>query len=220
MVALFCVLAYGALLEEVRDVTALDGAETLVEDAFTEEELGEEWSWLREDPGDWRIVPLEGEEDGRALEIRARPGDAHSVRNVLMRPVPDVGDDLLIIEVTVTRTAPFTEQYEQAGMTWYQGEDPDFKLVHELVDGETVIIPGFAPTDQDTVRIRLIVRGAGYTAQFRQAGEEAYQTVATGELALGPDNIISLMTYHGPEEGDHWMRFTDFRIVRAPAPGD
>ena len=96
--------------------------------------LRKEWTWLRENPSRWRI------RDG-ALEIRVEPGDAHSVRNALLLPAPDRSKGPYRIEVTVRNLTVPTEQYEQAGMTWYSNGQPVFKLVKERVDGELMIIP-------------------------------------------------------------------------------
>ena len=182
--------------------------EVLFEADFTDEDKwDDDWTWLREDPEDWRLA------DG-ALEIRSRPGDAETVRNALLRPVPDV-EGPLVFEVTVTFTETPTGQWEQAGLTWYHDGEPDFKIVHELLDDEILIVPGFEPTEKDTVQLRLVVEDDGsYKAKFREEDEEEFQEVADGELPLGEDNAIALVTYHGPEDADHWMRFTDFRIFR------
>ncbi len=182
--------------------------EVFFEANFTDEdEWDEDWTWLREDPEDWRL-------SAGGLEIRARPGNADTVRNALLRPVPDV-EGPLAFEVTITFTRPPTEQYEQAGLTWYHEGEPDFKIVHELVDDEIVIVPGFRHTEKDTVELRLVLEDDGsYKAMYREEGQEEFQEVAKGELPLGDENAIAIVTYHGPEGADHWMRFTDFRIVR------
>ncbi len=203
-----CVLAVTAATVLCLPVAAADEGEVVFKDCF-DGELAEGWSWIREDPEDWRIV------DG-ALEIRARPGHAQTVRNALVRDVPWDAGRRLAFEVTVTFTAPPTEQYEQAGLTWYHDGDPVFKVVHELIDGRIVIVPGFAATEKDTVRLRLVVDEGRYQAQFRQEGEEEYHTVQEGELPVGEDDQISIQTYHGPADADHWMQFRDFRILRLP----
>ncbi len=179
--------------------------EVLFEDAF-QENLAEGWRWLREDRDDWRV------KDG-ALEIRATPGDANSVRNALLRPLPDA-DGPIAIEVSVTFTADLSEQYEQAGLTWYADDAPAFKLVHELIDGEYFVVPGKIPCAKKTVRLRLEVKGDKYVAKFREEGETDYRVAAEGDLAKGKDNQISLQCYHGPAAGDHWMRFQDFKILK------
>ncbi len=48
---------------------------------------------------------------------------------------------------TVTNTVPKTQQYEQAGITWYTNGKPRCKIVQELIDGQLVIIPERPPTE-------------------------------------------------------------------------
>lgn len=180
----------------------------LFEDRF-EGNLAEGWTWLRENPKHWRI--REG-----ALEIRVEPGAGHDVKNALLRKAPDRSAGKVAVEVTVTFTATPTRQFEQAGITWYQGDTPRFKLVHELVDGQLVIIPGRAPAPQKTVDLRLVFEGQQYTAQFRPEGQKEFQTVASGTLPLAADEQVSIQCYHGPAEEEHWIRFDNFRILQLP----
>lgn len=180
----------------------------LFEDRF-EGNLADGWTWLRENPKHWRI--REG-----ALEIRVEPGAGHDVKNALLRKAPDRSVGKVAVEVTVTFTATPTRQFEQAGITWYQGGTPRSKLVHELVDGQLVIIPGRAPAPQKTVDLRLVFEGPQYTAQFRPEGQKDFQTVATGTLPLAADERVSIQCYHGPAEEEHWIRFDNFRIVQLP----
>jgi len=176
----------------------------LFQDTF-KGKLADGWSWLREDAADWRATP-----DG--LEIRLRPGDANSVKNALVRPVPKF-DGKVAIEVTVTSVSEPTEQYEQAGLTLYHEEKPGFKLVHERVDGKLVVVPGKAPAEKLSVRLRLIVGGGRFIAQFRQEGEEEFKTAAEGDLVLADGDKISVQGYHGPGEPAHWVRFSDFTVA-------
>jgi hypothetical protein len=181
--------------------------DVIFQDDF-EQELHESWRWLREDRSAWRI------RDG-ALEIRAQPGDAGTVRNALLRDVPDRGRHEYAIEVTVTNAAPPTEQYEQLGLTWYHDGKPVFKFVKERIDGETFVFPGRVPMKEDSVKLRLVVRGRKVTAQYCAADEDEYQTAIEAELPPpGEQDEISLQTYHGPADAEHWMRFDDFRIVK------
>ena len=185
---------------------ALAGETVLFEGRF-DTKPAEGWRWLREDASDWRI--REG-----ALEIRVRPGDAKTARNALVRRAPDRRQGRFAIEVSVTTLQPPKQQYEQAGLTWYAGGKPVFKLVKELVDGQLMIIPGRKAMTNATVELRLVVSGSAWTAQLRPAGKGEFQTAATGELP-GPDNDeISIQCYHGPPDAEHWIRFDDFRIVR------
>ena len=91
-------------------------SEILFEENFTGH-LDEGWSWLREGPDHWRI------EDG-GLEIHVEPGVADTVKNALLRPAPPRGEGTFAIEVTVANHTHPTQQYEQAGITWYQDDKP------------------------------------------------------------------------------------------------
>jgi hypothetical protein len=181
----------------------------LFEDRF-EGKLGEGWSWIREDPDTWRVK--EG-----ALEIRVEPGVAGTVKNALVRPAPDADQGKIAVEVTVTFTTPPTSQYEQAGITWYHQQKPVFKLVHELIDGATCIIPGRKPThDAKVMQLRLVIDGERYTAQYRPGAEGEFQTAGEGKLPRGEGDQVSLQCYNGPADAAHWIRFENFRIVQLP----
>jgi regulation of enolase protein 1 (concanavalin A-like superfamily) len=186
----------------------LSGAEERVvfEDRF-DGKLGDGWSWLREDSKTWRFVE-------KALEIRVEPGAADSVKNALVRKAPDRSQGKFAIEVTVTFNTPPTKQFEQAGITWYKDGKPVFKLVHENIDGKTYIIPGKAPAPEKTVQLRLIVTKDQFTAQFRPDAQGEFKTAASGPLPPGPNEQVSLQCYQGPPDAEHWIRFTDFRIVQ------
>ena len=187
---------------------SLSAAEERVvfEDRF-EGKLGEGWSWLREDPKAWRIA------DG-ALEIRVEPGKADTVKNALLRKAPDRKQGKFAVDVTVTFTAQPTSPYEQAGLTWYQNGKPVFKLVHELIDAKTYVIPGKVPAPEKTVQFRLIVTADRYTAQFRPDAKGEFKTAAAGSLPAGADEQISIQCYNGPPDAEHWIRFDDFRILQ------
>lgn len=180
--------------------------QTVFEDQF-EGRLGEGWSWLRENPDAWRF--REG-----ALEIRVEPGVADTVRNALVREAPDRGTGTYAVEVVVANTVRPTEQYEQAGITWYCGGKPVLKLVKELIDGDLYIIPGKIPMVSESVRLRLTLMADSFKAEFQPGGKGEFQTAATGSLPPPDGDRVSIQCYNGPAEGEHWIRFDDFRIVR------
>ena len=165
------------------------------------------WSWLREDAKTWRHT-----KDG--LEILVKPGLADTVKNALVRKAPDRSQGKYAIEVTVEFTAPPIKQYEQAGITWYQGTKPAFKLVHEFIDGKTYVIPGKKPSSTQVMQLRLVVTKDQFIAQYRPDGKGEFQTSATGKLAPGMDEKVSIQCYQGPENAEHWMRFSNFRILK------
>ncbi len=170
-------------------------------------ELDSEWFWIRENPDRWRI------RDG-GLEIVVEPGVAGTVRNALVRPVPDRSSGVYAIEVTIFNHTEPTQQYEQAGITWYQDGDPVFKEVKELVDGEVFIIPGGKPMPTQSVRLRLVVDAESWEAQYRPEGATEFRTAATGELPSAASEQVSIQCYNGPPDEEHWIRFEDFRILR------
>jgi nicotinamidase-related amidase len=180
------------------------GAALLFEDSF-ETGPGKAWSWLRENPETWRAGT-------HALEIRVEPGDAHSVRNALLLAAPDRGKGRYQIEVTVRNLTVPTQQFEQAGITWYSNGQPVLKLVKELVDGELMIIPSRKSMTHESVQLRLTVDASSYLAEFRPNAEGPFLHAATGELPPASNEQVSLQCYHGPPDAEHWIRFDDFRI--------
>jgi hypothetical protein len=171
--------------------------------------LGEGWEWLREKPKTWRNTD-------NGLEIRVEPGLAATVKNALVRNAPDRTQGKYAIEVTVEFTAEPSQQYEQAGLTWYQGQKPVFKLVHEFIDKKLYVIPGKKPAEDRVVQLRLVVSKDDYIAQFRPDAKGEFQTAASGKLPPGSDEKISIQCYNGPIGEEHWMRFSDFRILKLP----
>ncbi|MEJ5341185.1 MAG: hypothetical protein WHT09_06415 [Thermogutta sp.] len=205
----FGVLGFAGLMAMAgTQVARGEGGDVIFADRF-EGKLADGWKWLREEPGAWRI--REG-----GLEIRALPGDANTVKNALLRPAPDRSAGAFAVEVTVSNLTPPTVQYEQLGITWYVDGKPVFKLVKERIDGGIYIIPGRKPVENVPIRLRLIVKGDHWIAQYRPAGEKEFLTAAEGTLPQPNNDEVSLQCYHGPEKEEHWMRFEDFRIVRWP----
>ncbi|MBL7134248.1 MAG: hypothetical protein ISS78_09130, partial [Phycisphaerae bacterium] len=124
----------------------------------------------------------------------------------------DRGKGSFAIEVTVTNAVKPTNQYEQAGITWYKDGKPVFKLVKELVNGKLIIVPGAKPMAAATVQLRLIVTADTWTAQFRPDAKGDFKTAATGKLPAPGKDEVSIQCYNGPADAEHWIRFDDFRI--------
>ena len=165
------------------------------------------WTWLREHGGFWR-------HSAAGLEIRVEPGVADTVQNALLRAAPDRSQGTYAIEVDVFNHTLPTQQYEQAGITWYNDGKPVFKLVKELIDGDLYIIPGRKPMPAQGVRLRLVVTADSWEAQYRPDGDSDYQTAETGQLPAPNNDQVSIQCYNGPEQGEHWIRFANFTITR------
>jgi len=169
--------------------------------------FGVGWEWLPEDPKTWRHTD-------KGLEIRVEPGLAATVKNALVRKAPERQAGKFAIDVTIENTSPPTQQYEQAGITWYQGNKPVFKLVHELIDGKLYVIPGKKPAPSHLIQLRLVVTKDQYIAQYRSDAKGAFETAATGKLLPVPDEKVSIQCYNGPPNAEHWIRFKDFRVLK------
>ena len=165
------------------------------------------WSWLREDTDGWKVG------DGW-LDIHVEPGVADTVKNALVRTAPDRSEGTFAIEVTVTNHTHPTSQYEQAGITWYNGGKPVFKESKELIDGGLYIIPGHKAMSAKSVRLRLVVTADSWEAQYRPEGESEFLTAASGELPAPGDDQVSIQCYQGPEDEKHWIRFEQFCIKK------
>jgi hypothetical protein len=184
------------------------GAEpkVLFEDKFAGK-LGEGWTWLKEDPRAWRF------QDG-ALEFRVRPAQV----NVLARTVPDPADGPFALEVTLTSVPQPTHQYEQVGLFWYANGKPGPKFVKELIDGKVYVFPGKKEMTEDTVQLRLVVEGKKFTGQYRPGARGDFVTAFQGDVpAAGQGKLqLALACHNGPPDAEHWIRFTNFRILKLP----
>lgn len=206
----FCAIVWTAAIVTGELGRAGAPEQLVFEDRF-QGRLAEGWYWLRENPGFWRLTE-------KGLEIRVEPGVATTVKNALVRPAPNRAEATYAIEVTVNNLAPLTNQYEQAGITWYVDKKPVFKLVKELVDGQICIIPGKKPIPDRPVRLRLVVSKDRFVAQYKPEGEKAFLTAAEGSLPPPSVDEVSIQCYNGPADAEHWIRFEDFAIWKLPSP--
>jgi hypothetical protein len=182
------------------------GAEpkVLFEETF-KEKLDDSWTWLKKKDGAWRI------KDG-ALEFRNLPAQ----ENVLARTVPDPSEGPYAIEMTLTSVPQPNGQYEQVGFFWYANGKPGSKFVKELIDGKLYVFPGKKPMTEATVQMRLVVDRKKLTAQYRPAAKGEYLTAFTGIVPAAEKGKlqIAITCFHGPKDEEHWIRFTQFRIVK------
>lgn len=209
-VVVFCLLAVKVI-----------GAEVLFQDTFAGE-LGEGWSWVREDKAAWRVA------NGR-LEMRVLPGNlwggANNVKNVLVRPAPELEQGEVAVSVTITNRP--VHQYEQANLAWYYDDSHMVKLGLELVDGTVCIVMGREEADQTrtlakipiavtSVRVRLLVKGQHIRGEYWPHGGGQWLKAGDGDLPAPPRARakISLHCYQGPPDAEHWARFSEFRVVR------
>lgn len=208
-----------------------DGTEkVLFEDKFATN-LGEGWSWVREDPKAWRV------EKGELL-IRSLPGalyrEMNNCKNVLLRTPPEVKKSKLIVEVTL-RNLP-KEQFEHAGIVWYRDDDdyvvlskehyvkgakPAVQMVREekVNNKITSKVAHHTPYDEEQVSLRLLIHDTTFTGQYRKTAKEEWKTVGQITLAsVEGKPRVGLVTSFGTKEVERWVHFSNFRILQGTEP--
>jgi len=185
--------------------------------------LADGWSWVREDPSDWRVTE-------RGLEIRIRPGNlwgpANDARNVLVRQVATASN--AATEITVTLENRPTGQYEQTDLVWYYDDSHMVKLGQELVDGKLSLVMGreendhartiaIIPIQSAVVQVRLTVTNQSIRGEFRERAQGDWRFAGECDLPIKGSPKISLQTYQGPKGVEHWARFREFSIRQRDA---
>ncbi|MBI2421249.1 MAG: DUF1349 domain-containing protein [Candidatus Hydrogenedentes bacterium] len=198
---------------------APSGGETvLFEDTF-KGKLGEGWSWLREDPEYWRV-------GDRGLEIRIEPGNMwgnqNDAKNILRRPIPITQGGATAISVTVENTP--SNQYEQVDLVWYFDDSHMVKIGLEQVNKKLSLVMGREENDNPRtialldvastkLELRLTVRDRQIRGEYRAPGEAAWSLAGECDLPAKGLPYVTIQTYQGLAEVEHWARLTDFRMV-------
>jgi regulation of enolase protein 1 (concanavalin A-like superfamily) len=193
--------------------------EVLFEDDF-KGGLKDGWSWVREDAKGWRTTEA-------GLELRVLPGNMwgppNDAKNVLVRPVPDAGEDGVTITVKV-RNEP-TEQYEQVNLVWYYDDSNMVKLGLEQVDKTLCVVMGreerdrtrtisVIPKGTPALELRLTVESGKIRGEYRPDGAGEWAKAGECPLPAGEKPHASLQAYQGPAEAERWAKITGFRIER------
>lgn len=194
-------------------------AAILFQDDF-EGELGNGWRWIRENRDGWRVLP-------EGLEIRVAPGNMwgpeNSGKNLLVRDLPEPGEKIVEIQVTVENRP--TEQYEQVDLVWYYDDSHMVKLGQELVDGKLSIVMGreegdrtrtlaIIPLDSFLVQLRLTGTGNKVEGHFRPGATGDWKKAGECGLPVKGKAKVAIQCYQGPEDAEHWARITDFSIAQ------
>ncbi len=209
------------LLGCLTSASLLAGEEAVFQDDFRGR-LADGWTWIREDSSAWRV------KDG-ALELRILPGNlwggANNSKNVLVRDAPPLDGGEL--EITVKFENQPTGQYEQVNLAWYYDDSHMVKLGREIVDGPVCVVMGREERDQCRTiarppvpggwyRLRLIVSGNQIRGQYWPEGASRWTDAGVCELPVPPGGKpkISLHSYNGLADREHWARITEFKVVR------
>lgn len=198
-------------------VSALHAEEILFKDDF-KKGLADGWSWVREDPRAWRTT-----EEG--LEMRILPGNlwgkANNAKNVLVRPVPDFGEDPIAITVSFDNTP--TEQFEQINLSWYYDDKNMVKFGLEKVHDNLCVVMGREENDKTkTVKIvkeattkvdlRLVVHGNNIEGFFRLDGEKNWAKAGECALPAAENPKISIHAYNGPAKVERWAKVSGLTV--------
>jgi len=183
--------------------------------------LGEGWRWVREDPAAWRTTDA-------GLEVRIQPGNMwggdNNAKNVLVRDLPKRKRGALSAEVTFANNP--TSQYEQVDLVWYYDDSNMVKIGLELVDGEICMVMGREEDDKTRtiakppvgvtwMRLRLTARGGAVTGEYKTKPDEDWRTAGECELPVNGPAKISLQTYQGPADAEHWAKISEFRVIES-----
>lgn len=215
-------LPWVASLAVAASAPAIEPGQLLFADKF-QGRLAEGWSWVREDPANWRIVP-------EGLEIRVQPGGlwgrGNDARNVLVRPLPSPQG--APVEISVTFTNRPSHRWEQSNLAWYYGDSHMVKLGQELVADRLTVVMGreendrprtiaIVPLDDFTVDLRLQAVDNRIRGQFRTRHWPDWRDVGECDLPAQGEPKATLHAYNGDPALEHWSRANGFAIRRLPA---
>ena len=122
------------------------------------------------------------------------------------------GEQRATAEAAVRRLAAEDRKLTSPAYVEQQARD----RLHMCMPNQTcyVVIPGKKPTDTRRVQLRLVVTKDQYLAQYRPDAKGEFQTAMSGKLAPGEGEKVSIQCYNGPPGKEHWMRFSDFKILK------
>lgn len=183
-------------------------AADVLEDNF-QGELADGWSWIREVPDQHRFA------EGGGLEIKMEPNPDGGIRNILVRRAPKIAAGRFIVELEVDSDVPFSNQFQQVGLYWLQGDDLKFKFVKEFIDGEQSVYPEKLPLATQRVTLRLDIDGQKLSAWFKPAGEDEFRKACEATLPQRNDALdrIAIQCWHGPADSECWTKLLSFKII-------
>lgn len=201
-------------------IFAADTPKVLFEDKFSDR-LDAGWKWLRERPEAWRM------EKG-ALVIDTLPGsywmNQNSSQNTLLRPAPASLKDGFILEVLLDNDPK--QQYEHAGLICYFDGGSHVVFNKEYIGKQAIFMvsqqdgkPAVSPEKEYVGReiwLRLIIRGAKATGQYRSSEQEPWQTLGDRTIPTSTKELlVGIHSGYGLDKPQRQARFRAFRILQA-----
>ncbi|VTR94172.1 Uncharacterized protein OS=Planctomyces brasiliensis (strain ATCC 49424 / DSM 5305 / JCM 21570 / NBRC 103401 / IFAM 1448) GN=Plabr_1214 PE=4 SV=1 [Gemmata massiliana] len=201
--------------------------DVIFEDAF-KDGPSKKWEPVGLDKKDYRV------KDG-GLEMRVQNGPAKKGMPVLKVILPFKTTDTVIVSVKVTPLDEFTADGEFAGVDLWTDGSPEFAAKKERVKGKLVFAPGkyvfkgkkgeegdvekyevkYTEVTKDAGDLRITVdRG---TAFFSVGPSPKGEYTGFFHSALQRDVKecgFCLTAAGAPEKANHWVRFTDFKVVK------
>ncbi len=201
--------------------------DVLFEDTF-KDGLSEKWQAVGLDKKDYRV------KDG-GLEMRVQNGAPKKGAPMLKVILPFKSTDTVTVSVKVTLLDAFTADKEYAGVDLVTDGSPEFAAKKERVNGKLVFAPGKytfkgkkgeegdvekyevnyteVGTDQSPLRI-VADRGTGFF-MIGPSAKGDYKTFFHSALQKDvKERGFCLMAGGAPEKAEHWVRFTDFKVVK------
>jgi regulation of enolase protein 1 (concanavalin A-like superfamily) len=185
--------------------------------AWKNEQLDNNWWWLREDPQAWSLK-------NHALHLKTLHGSlwgkSNNAKNILLRPKTSVVSGLTL-EVTVTNQPVL--QGEQAGLILYIDEANYIKLVKECLDETQWIVlareqddnPALVakiPCATESAQLRLTITGSMVEGWVCMPGTESWIKVGECALLIEDSAHPGVFTHGGAEEAERWVTLRDFYI--------
>jgi hypothetical protein len=203
------------------------GEDVLFEDTF-KDGLSKEWQAIGLDKKDYRV------KDG-GLEMRVQNGALTRETPMLKVVLPFEASDTLAVSVRVTPLDEFTADGEFAGVFLLTDGSREFAAKKECVQGKLVFAPGnyafkgkpgeegdvgkyevrYTEATKDAGPLRIVVDRANGFFQVGPSARGEYQTFFRSAIRKEAKERGFCLTAAGaPEKAVHWVRFTDFRVVK------
>jgi hypothetical protein len=201
--------------------------EVLFEDTF-KDGLSPKWQVVGLDTKDYRVR-------NGGLEMRVQNGERGKGTPMLKVVLPfKVGDDVTA-SVRVTLLDGFTADKEYAGMYPLTNGGREFGAKKERVGGKLVFAPGkykfkgkdgeqgdvskyevtYTDATEDAAALRIIVQGSIGFFQVGPSAKDEYKTFFHSALDDDATERGFCLTAAGaPDRALHWVRFTDFKVVK------
>lgn len=202
-------------------------AEEMFADDF-DDGLSSEWRIDGLDEQDYRI------RDG-GLEMRVQPGKLTRDTPRLSIVLPFTASESVAATVEVTILDRFTEPAEFAGMYLMDENGLEFGARKQRINGYLVFSPGapefigrageegdpsqyavkYWPANQEMGPLRIIFRGGHAHFQVGPSTEGEYATYFHSAINENATEYgFCLIAAGGPDDGEHWVRFDNFRVER------